>query len=154
MAKNSKKVLLPFNQRLILNQYIVKEAFGFENLIDLSENLKTPKLETIDDEGHTGFLSIFLTRLALKNAIVTAPEVEEWDLNIVSHLKKINATRDTKLSLKYFQWLYSRHSLVLSRSTTFLKNQNILYDSFCKIAVLSDPNGCRHFETEVYTLSK
>lgn len=107
MAKTSKKTKttpeLAFYQKLVLNRYLMKQ-FGADNFKDLSVNMKKPSLEEIDSEGVTGFYKQ-LVRMFDEYSTISERKLAEYDLNIVSHLRKINENRDSKIALKYFQYL-------------------------------------------------
>jgi len=94
---------LKFYQKLILNRYLLSQ-FGVDNLRDLSANMKKPLLEEIDGEGATGFYKQLITQFGGKCAI-SEDVLARYDLNIVSHMRKINDKRTEPLVLKYFQYL-------------------------------------------------
>src|SRR5690554_1249256 len=94
---------LKFYQKLILNRYILAQ-FGVSTLKDLSLNMKKPSLEEIDDEGVTGFHKQLIAQFGGKCAI-SEESLARYDLNIVSHMRKINDNRDELMVLKYFQYL-------------------------------------------------
>lgn len=102
MAKSKKSTsTLKFSQRLVLNQYMLLQ-FGAERFNELSKDLKSLNLEQIDSDGVTGFLPRIMQRQGL---LIAKDKLEEYDRNIVRYLRKINENRDTKISLKYFQYL-------------------------------------------------
>lgn len=107
MARVSKKAKampeLAFYQKLVLNQYLMKQ-FGAGSLKDLSANMKKPSLEEIDSEGVTGFYK-HLVRMFGEYSVISETKLAEYDLNIVTHVHKINEKRDNKIVLKYFQYL-------------------------------------------------
>lgn len=94
---------LKFYQKLILNRYIL-DQFGVSTLKELSLNMKKPSLEEIDDEGVTGFHKQLIAQFGGKCAI-SEDSLARYDLNIVSHMRKINDNRDEPMVLKYFQYL-------------------------------------------------
>ena len=94
---------LKFYQKLILNRYILAQ-FGVSTLKELSLNMKKPSLEEIDDEGVTGFHKQLIAQFGGKCAI-SEESLARYDLNIVSHMRKINDNRDEPMVLKYFQYL-------------------------------------------------
>ena len=100
MAKNSKKNELKFYQKLILNNYLLKK-FGADSFKDISESIKSPLCEEISNDGTTGFYE----KLKNKYMLISKEKLQEYDLNIVSHLEKINYKREDKIKLKYFQYL-------------------------------------------------
>ena len=123
MAKSKKSTsTLKFSQRLVLNQYMLLQ-FGAERFIDLSKDLKSLNLEQIDSDGVTGFLPRIMQRQGL---LITKDKLEEYDRNIVRHLRKINESRDTKISLKYFQYLSLLY--VEYYRDMYFKNREILLE--------------------------
>lgn len=94
---------LKFYQKLILNRYILAQ-FGVNTLKELSLNMKKPLLEEIDNEGVTGFHKQLIAEFGGKCAI-SEDSLARYDLNIVSHMRKINDNRDEPMVLKYFQYL-------------------------------------------------
>ena len=100
MTKNTTPKLR-FSQCLVLNQYMLLQ-FGAKKFADLSQDLKQSNLEEIDSDGITGFLPRILQR---KELLVSKDKLYEYDRNIVRHLGKINASRDERIRLKYFQYL-------------------------------------------------
>ena len=102
MAKSKKSVsTLKFSQKLVLNQYMFLQ-FGADNFKNLSSDLKRIELEQIDSDGVTGFLPRIIQRQGI---LISKDKLTEYDRNIVRHIRKINENRDTKISLKYFQYL-------------------------------------------------
>ena len=94
---------LKFHQKLILNKWILSQ-FGASSLIELSVNMKNPSLEEIDDEGVTGFHKQLVLLFGDK-CLLSKENLARYDLNIVSHIRKINEKRDEPFTLKYFQYL-------------------------------------------------
>jgi hypothetical protein len=106
MAKKKTKTaapLLEFYKKLVLNQYLLRQ-FGVEKFDELSRTLKPPQYEAVDSEGVSGFYKRLITEYhdTLK---ISAERLAQYDLNIVSHTRKINEKRDEKITLKYFQYL-------------------------------------------------
>jgi hypothetical protein len=94
---------LKFYQKLILNRYLLSQ-FGVDNLRELSANMKKPSLEEIDGEGVTGFYKQLITQFGGK-CVISEEALSRYDMNIVSHMRKINDKRDEPMVLKYFQYL-------------------------------------------------
>lgn len=94
---------LKFHQKLILNRYLLAQ-FGVSDLRELSVDMKKPSLEEIDGEGVTGFYKHLIARFGGRCAI-SEETLARYDLNIVSHMRKINDKRIEPMSLKYFQYL-------------------------------------------------
>lgn len=80
------------------------KQFGAENFEDIATNMKKPYLEEIDSEGVTGFFK-YLVHIFEETSTISKAKLAEYDLNIVSHIRKINENRDIKIALKYFQYL-------------------------------------------------
>ncbi|MCL2061113.1 MAG: DEAD/DEAH box helicase family protein [Firmicutes bacterium] len=94
---------LKFYQKLVLNRFILLQ-FGVEDLKELSQGLRSPKLELLDRDGNTGFFKELSRRLGDKIKF-DIQRLAEYDLNIVRALDKINHKRSEKIRLKYFQYL-------------------------------------------------
>lgn len=94
---------LKFYQKLILNRYLLAQ-FGVNKLSDLAVNMKKPSLEEIDGEGVTGFYKQLVAQFSGKCSI-SDEKLAQYDLNIVSHMRKINDKRTEPITLKYFQYL-------------------------------------------------
>ena len=94
---------LEFYKKLVLNQYLLRQ-FGVENFDELSRAMKSPQYEAIDSEGVSGFYKRLIAEYhdTLK---ISEERLAQYDLNIVSHTRKINEKRDEKITLKYFQYL-------------------------------------------------
>lgn len=104
MAKKTKaKQELKFYQKLILNRYLLK-VFGAEKFDDIAKILKLPIFEELLADGSTGYYREFIKFFHNKIEISEAT-IQQYDLNIVSHLNKINLKRTQKIKLKYFQYL-------------------------------------------------
>ena len=101
--KTANEPQLKFYQKLILNRYILAQ-FGVSTLKELSLDMKKPSLEEIDGEGVTGFHKHLIAQFGGKCAI-SEESLARYDLNIVSHMRKINDNRDEPMVLKYFQYL-------------------------------------------------
>jgi len=106
MAKKKTKTAAPpleFYKKLVLNQYLLRQ-FGVEKFDELSRQMKSPQYETIDSEGVSGFYKRLISEFqdTLK---ISAERLAQYDLNIISHTRKINEKRDEKITLKYFQYL-------------------------------------------------
>src|SRR5437764_1168662 len=98
---------LKFYQRLVLNQWMLT-LFGVNRFEELSEDLKGPHLEGLDENNVSKF------HHALKLRLFESEELPHdlllaYDQNIVRHWKHItdrrNATEKRTLWPKYFQYL-------------------------------------------------
>ena len=94
---------LEFYKKLVLNQYVLRQ-FGVEKFAELSRQFRSPRYETIDSEGVSGFYKRLISEYhdTLK---ISEERLAQYDLNIISHTRKINERRDEKITLKYFQYL-------------------------------------------------
>lgn len=94
---------LEFYKKLVLNQYLLRQ-FGVEKFDELSRAMKPPRYEAVDSEGVSGFYKRLISEYhdTLK---ISEERLAQYDLNIVSHTRKINDKRDEKITLKYFQYL-------------------------------------------------
>lgn len=94
---------LEFYKKLVLNQFLLRQ-FGVEKFDELSRTMKPPQYEAIDSEGMSGFYKRLISEYhdTLK---ISEERLAQYDLNIVSHTRKINEKRDEKITLKYFQYL-------------------------------------------------
>ena len=110
MAKQKKtkkqKPSLPFEKRLILNQWILS-LFGKKSFDSLAQHLKHPELEGFDENNITKFYHE-LVKLIDNNGPLTSEDLLRYDQNIVRHWKKITEMRNRSghiLYPKYFQYL-------------------------------------------------
>ena len=106
MAKKKNKAAAPpleFYKKLVLNQYLLRQ-FGVEKFDELSRTLKPPQYEAVDSEGVSGFYKR-LTSEYHDTLKISVDRLAQYDLNIISHTRKINEKRDEKITLKYFQYL-------------------------------------------------
>ncbi|NLN83074.1 MAG: hypothetical protein GX138_01780 [Firmicutes bacterium] len=94
---------LKFHQKLILNRWLLSQ-FGVSGFKELSANMKKPSLEEIDGEGVTGFHKQLVLLFGDK-CLISNEQLARYDINIVSHMRKINDKRDNPFVLKYFQYL-------------------------------------------------
>lgn len=106
MAKRKIKQTTPpleFYKKLVLNQYLLRQ-FGVETFKELSQQMQAPRYEAIDSEGVSGFYKRLISEYhdTLK---ISEERIAQYDLNIVSHTRKINEKRDEKVIFKYFQYL-------------------------------------------------
>ncbi|MGI9256079.1 MAG: DEAD/DEAH box helicase family protein [Salinispira sp.] len=115
---NTKTQVLPFNYKLILNQWLITQC-GFDPLAthkaDSGCNAKLRPLQGIASilrdcaEGmDADNLHYFYKELNIKwskNAPVTRGDLLRYEQNIVSHTLSINEQRSRPIMWKYYQWL-------------------------------------------------
>ena len=87
----------------MLFKYILS-LFGCRDLSALSENLKDPALEGIDDEGTSKIVHALKAHLYIGYEINEAMLLE-YDRSIVKHTQAINENRKDKITWKYYQYL-------------------------------------------------
>lgn len=90
-------------EALVLHKYILS-LLGCKDLEALSQDLKDPALEGVDDEGTSNIY------YALKGHLyggyrVSEKELYDYDQNIVRHTREINERRAEKIQWKYYQYL-------------------------------------------------
>ena len=105
MAKkaNSQIQRLKFFQKLVLNRYLLR-VFGALKFEDIAQYLNNTIYEGMLSEGNTKYYQQYQHWFHDKMEI-SDDQLQQYDLNIVSHLNKINAKRIEKVKLKYFQYL-------------------------------------------------
>ena len=102
MPRNNRQTL-KFYQKLILNRYLLS-VFGANKFEDIADTLKSPMFEELLSDGNTRYYVEFMNSFH-NNIQLTDEQLQQYDLNIVSHLNKINNKRNEKIKLKYFQYL-------------------------------------------------
>ena len=90
-------------EALVLHKYILS-LLGCKDLEALSQDLKDPALEGVDEEGISNIY------YALKGHLyggyrVSEKELYDYDQNIVRHTREINERRAEKIQWKYYQYL-------------------------------------------------
>ena len=56
--QNNKEKPLHFEQKLVLNHWIINKLLGFDNFVKLAERLKSPEYEYFSEDGISGFLTL------------------------------------------------------------------------------------------------
>ncbi len=103
MAKKAKSNL-PFNQRLVLNQFFLQKIFGVPSLEKLSEGLKDGELELLDADNITRLHHVLKARFA-NDARLRADDLLRYDGNIVRYTLELNRHRRQPIRWRYFQYL-------------------------------------------------
>lgn len=103
MAKKQTKQPAKLQEALVLFQYILK-LFGCRDLAALSEDLKDPALEGVDDEGTSRMFHALKSHLYVGQKI-DEEKLLEYDRHIVRHTREINEHREDKVTWKYYQYL-------------------------------------------------
>jgi hypothetical protein len=85
---------------LVLNAF-VNDLFGMKDFSDF-HNLLADAEEGYDENGQSYFFQRLKGQQGLK---IPVEKLEAYEANIKKHLDHINARRDMKISLKYFQYL-------------------------------------------------
>lgn len=94
---------LKFYQKLILNRYLLK-VFGAEKFEDIAQYLNNTLFEQLLNDGTTRYMHEYL-KMFHEKTMLSEEQLQQYDLNIVSHLNFINRNRIEKIKLKYFQYL-------------------------------------------------
>mgnify|MGYP002623899804 CR=1 FL=1 len=102
MAKRQTSRPPRLQEGLVLHKYILS-LFGCKDLEKMSEDLKDPTLEGIDDEGVSRLYPILLRHMY--NYKISSEKLFEYDQNIVRHTRAINERRTEKIQWKYYQYL-------------------------------------------------
>ena len=128
MAKKNTQPDVRFEQRLVLNQWLIG-LFGVATFEHLAEWLRDPALEGLDDNGVTLFHSELARRLPHGSPL--SPDLLlVYDNNIVRHWNAISAPRSragNTVQMKYFQYLALLWSeIYLDR---FFSNRQALCDA-------------------------
>ena len=95
---------IPFNQRLVLNQFFLKEFFGVDSFEKLSEDLKSDNLELLDADNVSNFHHAIKARFA-DGVRLRSEDLLRYDENITRYTLKLNHHRRQSIRWKYFQYL-------------------------------------------------
>ncbi|MBR6198119.1 MAG: DEAD/DEAH box helicase family protein [Bacteroidaceae bacterium] len=102
MAKKNTKRPARLQEALVLHKYIL-HLLGCRDLAALSEGLKDPALEGVDDEGTSRIF--YALKMHMYDYEIKEEKLYEYDRNIVKHTREINERRDEKITWKYYQYL-------------------------------------------------
>ena len=102
MAKKNTKRPARLQEALVLHKYIL-HLLGCKDLEALSQDLKDPALEGVDDEGTSRIF--YALKMHMYDYEITEEKLFEYDRNIVKHTKEINERREEKITWKYYQYL-------------------------------------------------
>lgn len=102
MAKKKTKQPVKLQEALVLHKYIL-HLLGCKDLEALSQDLKDPALEGVDDEGTSRIF--YALKMHMYDYEIKEEKLYEYDRNIVKHTKDINKHRKEKITWKYYQYL-------------------------------------------------
>ena len=102
MAKKKTKQPARLQEALVLHKYIL-HLLGCKDLEALSQDLKDPALEGVDDEGTSRIF--YALKMHMYDYKITEEKLYEYDRNIVKYTKEINERREEKITWKYYQYL-------------------------------------------------
>lgn len=102
MAKKNTKRPPRLQEALVLHKYIL-HLLGCKDLEALSQDLKDPALEGVDDEGTSRIF--YALKMHMYDYEITEEQLFEYDRNIVKHTREINERREEKITWKYYQYL-------------------------------------------------
>jgi hypothetical protein len=100
-AKNN--VSLKFNERLILNQYMLS-LLEVKSLESLAKAMNGPEMEGLDEDNVSGFYRYLAQRL-FERQNLSNDTLLQYDQNIIRHTLAISEKRDRPVVWKYFQYL-------------------------------------------------
>ena len=89
-------------EALVLHKYIL-HLLGCKDLEALSQDLKDPALEGVDDEGTSRIF--YALKMHMYDYEIKVEKLYEYDRNIVKHTKEINERREEKITWKCYQYL-------------------------------------------------
>ena len=104
---SSKIGSLRFEQRLVLNQYMLG-LFGVETFDELAEGLKEAEYEEWDENNVSRLHHVLAARffdLPERTGGPSMADLLRYDGNIVGHTLRISEKRDERIRWKYFQYL-------------------------------------------------
>ncbi len=93
---------MAIDKYLVLNKYILS-FFGVSDFNDLQDSVKNANPSTNPNTGKTYFFESLMSNL--KDTELLYDVFEQYDNNIKDYVHYINAKREPKISLKYFQYL-------------------------------------------------
>jgi hypothetical protein len=130
--KTKKVVSLPFDQRLVLNRYLLS-LFGKRTFNELADLLKNAE-EGLDEDNISRFYYSLIGGLSSQN-VLTRDLLLGYDENIVRHTASIQGRRLQPIRWKYFQYLSLLFAeIYLDRyfrdSEAFLENLNEFVERF------------------------
>lgn len=101
-VKRQTKKPARLQEALVLHKYIL-HLLGCNDLEALSQDLKDPALEGVDDEGTSRIF--YALKMHMYDYEIKKEKLYEYDRNIVKHTKEINERREEKITWKYYQYL-------------------------------------------------
>jgi hypothetical protein len=102
-ARRPQAPALKFDQRLVLNQWILG-LFEADSFIPLTDGLHDTALEGVDENNVSRFHHVIAARLFERQQL-SRDILLTYDQNIVRHTQAISARRGEPLRWKYFQYL-------------------------------------------------
>ena len=103
MARRPTPPPIPFNKKLVLNQYILS-LLGVDDFKHLADALNKPENEGVNEEGFSLFHFALINGLSGYSAF-DADVLLAYDTNIISHTRAIQGRRSEPIRWKYFQYL-------------------------------------------------
>lgn len=125
---------IPFNQRLVLNQFFLKEFFAVDSFDKLSEDLRSDNLELLDADNVSNFHHAIKARFA-DGVRLRTEDLLRYDENIVRYTVEFNHHRKQPIRWKYFQYLSLLFAEVyldlwVTNETEFLRRLNWFMSDF------------------------
>ena len=104
MPPRKKQPPLPFNKRLVLNQYILS-LFGIKSFEDIALHVNKTENEGWTEDRISLFHHAVVQALPMQGAQLSPEILLGYDQNIVSHTLAIQGKRPKPIRWKYFQYL-------------------------------------------------
>ncbi len=95
---------LRFDQRLVLNQYMLLRIFGAGTFEELAAEMKDPAFEGWDENNISWFCHSLLNGRYLERSELDEDTLLQYDRNIARHTRVIQGRRPEKIHWKYFQY--------------------------------------------------
>ncbi|MBM4329854.1 MAG: hypothetical protein FJ117_01295 [Deltaproteobacteria bacterium] len=126
---------------LILNKYLLS-LFGVVEVRDLQKELAEKPVGD-DSDGRSYFVNVLRSLPDLQRGKLSEEILLHYDGNIRGYVARINARREPKIILKYFQYLAVLFAEIYldelkNRKKGLLSDLNIFLDSYCRENDLGD----------------
>lgn len=130
MAKKKAKQPAKLQEALVLFKYILS-LFGCKDLAALSNDLKDPALEGVDDEECSRLFHA-LKRHLYADVGISEQELREYDCHIVKYTSEINEHREEKIVWKYYP-LFSNSFLLAQSGMRIGEEEKFARETYIKV---------------------
>ncbi|WP_409229444.1 DEAD/DEAH box helicase family protein, partial [Gudongella sp. SC589] len=130
---SNKNIEKTFSEKLVMNKYLFS-LIGIDGFEEIQKYFRDPSLKGINSDGRSKLSVAFIDKYE-DEVKIPVENLEEYDLNIIKALSKINHSRSENINLKYFQYF----SLLLmeiyldkyfANKDGLLKELNVFLDHF------------------------